>query len=80
MDKESYPRCKEAGLTVEDGVVLKESLKAYLMCLGPLNAEKFHDYFGVQTVDAKGPYAWDVEAVLERMKSGKLILTQLDWD
>jgi hypothetical protein len=41
---------------------------------------RFQDLFGIQTCLAEGPYASDVEAVLERMVSGKLIGTQLFMD
>lgn len=33
----------------------------------------FCDFFGVQTCPPEGSYADDVEAVLERMASGKLV-------
>lgn len=40
----------------------------------------FGKYFGIQTCDSRGPFPWDVEAVLERIVSKKLTGTQLDWD
>jgi hypothetical protein len=42
--------------------------------------KRYGDMFGVQTMCYGGPYPWDVEAVLERMLSGKLTDTQLLWD
>lgn len=45
-----------------------------------LNRERFSDLFGVQTCYAGGVYAWDAEAVLERMMGGKLTGSQRYWD
>jgi hypothetical protein len=45
-----------------------------------LNPDTYVELFGVQTQILQGPYAWDVEAVLERMMSGKLTGTQLFMD
>jgi hypothetical protein len=49
-----------------------------------LDKEKFSKYFGAQTmilINGKAcPYPHDVEAVLERMKSGKLTGTQFLFD
>lgn len=45
-----------------------------------IDADKFNEYFGMQTCYEKGLYPWDVEPVLERMMSGKLTGTQLYWD
>lgn len=42
--------------------------------------ERFNKLFGIQTCFVDGPYAHDVEAVLERMFTGKLTGTQRDWD
>ena len=41
---------------------------------------KFHKLFGVQTCPESGLYPWDVEAVLERMASGRLQGSQKFWD
>lgn len=45
-----------------------------------LSNERFGKLFGVQTCSDLGPYPHDVEAVLERMMSGKKTGTQLLWD
>ena len=46
--------------------------------------DTFNELFGVQTCPCipgmDAVYAWDAEAVLERMLSGKLTGTQLTWD
>jgi hypothetical protein len=42
--------------------------------------KKFNEFYGCQTCCEGGPYAHDVEAVLERIKTGKLTGTQLFWD
>ena len=77
-----YPRIKQLGMTViEDPVqhVTWTDLDEKVID-GGLDREKFSDYFGVQTCYARGPYPWDVEAVLERMMSGQLTGTQKYWD
>lgn len=53
--------------------------------LGPEKTTVFRELFGVQTrpyFEGRGAalYPWDVEAVLERMESGKRTGTQLIWD
>lgn len=50
-----------------------------------ISIKKFNEYFGSQTCFAldngnAGLYVYDVEAVLERMKTGRLIGTQKLWD
>ena len=49
-----------------------------------LSVTEFNELFGVQTCPLingqHGLYPWDVEAVLERMISGKLTGTQAFWD
>lgn len=42
--------------------------------------KKFDELFGCQTCGENGMYVYDVEAVLERMMSGKVTGTQLYWD
>ena len=44
--------------------------------------KQFSEMFGIQTCLVDGPYAWDVEAVLERIASGRLTGTQhpMGWD
>lgn len=45
-----------------------------------LDRERFGELYGVQTAYVGGPYAWDVEAVLERMMSGRSVGSQMHWD
>lgn len=60
--------------------VPRDIKSAALKKMGKKAEDKFHDWFGIQTCHVKGPYPWDVEAVLHRMKTGKLTGTQLLWD
>ena len=79
---ELYPRVKELGLRVYKrpcAHIKWEHLDAKVKEAG-LDREKFGDLFGIQTCYARGPYPWDVEAVLERMMSGQLTGTQKYWD
>jgi len=77
-----YPRILELGLEVKTDHALdyvkwydlKKALRKHKI------TKKFGEYFGIQTCFEHGPYAHDVEAVLERIFSGKLIGTQKDWD
>ena len=82
--KKLYPRCSEYKLPINytnsaHTVSLAEMKKLYKR-KGPKFTKRFAKLFGVQTCNEYGLYAWDVEAVLERMESGKLTGTQLDWD
>lgn len=83
-DKELYPRLKQLGIPIREdnggppginGAQLDLALKK-----ANLSIEKFSELFGCQTCGSNGMYPWDVEAVLERMMSGKLTGTQLLWD
>lgn len=78
--KKLYPRIYEIGLSVNKGVVNSDSLRSKLEELGI--TEKFNKLFGIQTCAFDGPWASDVEAVLERLKSGEKTGTQhpLLWD
>ena len=83
MLKNLYPRCKQFGIKVADAddcSVVPISELNRVFSPGTPKAEQFNRLFGVQTCPVGGMYAWDVEAVLERMTSGKLTGTQLDWD
>jgi len=78
-----YPRINELGLTIIinnpnaiPGINFKEILKK----LGEEKYKIFSDMFGCQTVGENGAYIYDVEAVLEKMASGKLTGTQKYWD
>jgi hypothetical protein len=77
-----YPRINQLGVRIYKTPVAhvrSKELHAKLKRAG-LDGDRFSDLFGVQTCYEKGPYPWDVEAVLERMMSGKLTGTQLLWD
>lgn len=43
-------------------------------------ADKFDEFYGVQTCYVDGPFPWDVEAVLTRIWHGRLEGTQRYWD
>ena len=79
-----YPRIRELGLEIKqvgtegyDYVEWKPLRKALLK---RKITKKYGEYYGCQTAFEQGPYAHDVEAVLERIKSGNLQGTQKDWD
>lgn len=79
--KIKYPRIAELGLTVLHNPcthVLWKDLRKALLKRGWLRA--FNKMFGIQTQYIKGPFPWDVEAVLERLFTGKLTGSQLNWD
>ncbi len=81
-DTEDYPRIADIGLTIHTEPchhVKRTELKAALEKAG-IDLPRFYDLFGVQTCYIDGPYPWDVESVLERMKSGKRTGTQAVWD
>lgn len=63
-------QCRYVSWTELDAAMLKKGM----------DRELFSKLFGCQTACDKGPYPYDVEAVLERMMSGKLTGTQLHWD
>lgn len=79
-----YKHIEALGLKVVKGehvdYVPRKELREALEAKGEAFKAKFHDLFGVQTCCLEGPYAWDVEAVLERMSTGKLSGSQLHWD
>lgn len=81
--KKEYPRIAELGLTIVTkfpdsipGIDAKELSEK----LGKKKTKIFSNLFGCQTIGENGMYVYDVEAVLERMASGKLIGTQENWD
>lgn len=74
-----YPRIAELGVTVHREPVAHVKNEELNKALGDRKKE-FGRLFGIQTCLIDGPYAWDVEAVLERMASGKLTGTQLEPD
>jgi hypothetical protein len=86
MNSQDYPRLSQIGVEVNfkpyPYVNPKDLNKAMLK--NNLDINKFNELFGIQTmivINGKGcPYPWDVEAVLERMMSGRLTGTQLIMD
>ncbi len=82
MTANEYPRLEQIGCNVKhepmDHVPWTE-LDAAINDAG-LDRERFSDLFGVQTCYAGGVYAWDAEAVLERMMGGRLTGSQRYWD
>jgi hypothetical protein len=84
-----YPRIDKLGVPVHHNerydAVDCEELDDALKKKGDKYLARFGELFGVQTAPVldngkMGLYASDVEAVLERMESGKLTGSQLDWD
>jgi hypothetical protein len=80
--KKLYPRCYQIGVSVIESPIHHVNRDELNKCLvkANLNPDTYVELFGVQTQILQGPYAWDVEAVLERMMSGKLTGTQLFMD
>ena len=79
--KTEYRRIAAIGLTVHEepsAHVKREELHKVLRKMGKVR--EFGKLYGVQTQSEFGLYPWDVEAVLERMASGKLTGTQRFWD
>lgn len=77
----TYPRLKKLGVSIHDvegyPVVSWASLDAKL---SKKERRRFGKLFGIQTCVADGCFAYDAEAVLERMATGKLTGSQLNWD
>ena len=82
MKKISYPRCKQIGVVIFKEPIEHISRSNLQKCLekAGLDQDKYAELYGIQTQYVSGPYPWDVEAVLERMMSGKLTGTQLLMD
>ena len=83
INSSEYPRIKQLGLTIVTknhysipGINWEELARK----LGKKKSKIFSDLYGCKTCGENGPYIHDVEAVLERMFSGKLIGSQLFWD
>ena len=85
MSENPYPRIAELGIRITPASdqdppgISGEEVNGALIRAG-LSVETFGRLFGVQTCGPNGLYPWDVEAVLERMMSGKKTGTQLVWD
>ena len=87
--KENYPRCHQLYIPVWTpkkttlNFVPRRALHERLDEIDkdhPGFHEAYGQFFGIQTCGSGGPYAHDVEAVLERLVSGNLTGTQLIWD
>ena len=79
-EKFDYPRINELGLTIitkNPNSIPGISFKELAAKRGEEKSKIFNEMFGCQTVGENGAYIYDVEAVLERMFSGKLTGTQL---
>jgi hypothetical protein len=78
-----YPHIKKLGLKIImdcPNSIPRINGKELDRKLGKEKSKIFSKLFGCQTCGANGMYVYDVEAVLERMDSGKLVGTQLFWD
>lgn len=82
----AYPYCERCRLRVlplgEGNLhyIPHKDIQALCEKMGKRFADKFHNYYGIQTADIKGLYAHDVESVLHRIFGKKLTGTQLFWD
>ncbi len=75
-----YPRLEELKVEVHQDplqYVKREDLKE---ALGKRKFKQLMRMIGVCTCPINGLYPSDVESALERMESGRLTGTQLDWD
>lgn len=70
-----YPRIYAMGIPINSGCIKWEDLCPKLEKLGI--SDRFDKLFGTQPQTMDGPFASDVEDVLERIMSGKLTGTQL---
>lgn len=82
--QQDYPRIFQLGVEIsfDNGApagVNHDKLHEALVKHG-LDTRQFSELFGIQTCGPNGAYPWDVEAVLERMMSGKKTGTQLIFD
>lgn len=77
--KQKYPRIAALGVTVHTDPLDHVKRDELQEALGDRN-ELFGKFFGIQTCLMDGPYAWDVEAVLERMESGRVTGSQAVMD
>lgn len=83
--KASYPQINRLGLKIYNEPISHILSEDLTKAMSRVDRKKFSEYFGIQTCllrdDGKsGLYLWDVEAILEKMYSGKLTGTQLNWD
>ena len=88
--KNEYPRIRQLGIVVYETPIAHVLRDDLYQALGSIaNKARFSDLFGIQTCPLigsqetgykRGLYPWDVEAVLERMASGRLTGSQLIWD
>ncbi len=77
---EQYPRLTELKIPIHahpSGAGSYVEWKKVEKALSKKQLKKFHKFFGAQTCFAEGPYPYDVEAVLERIFSGRMTGTQL---
>ena len=77
-----YPRLSQLGIKVSASPIPHVTWKEIDVAVirAGLNREEFQTYFAGQTCITQGAYPYDVEAILERMMSGKLTGTQEYWD
>lgn len=69
-----YPRITALGIAVQTDPIahIRSSDLHEGLTRGGIDQTRFSELYGIQTRYIDGPYPWDVEAVLERMASGKL--------
>lgn len=77
--RDRYPRITALGVTVYSKPLAHVKWAELKKALGKQH-KKFTNLFGCQTCCVDGPYPYDVEAVLERMASGRLTGTQAFMD
>jgi len=82
--KPQYPRIRAEGLKVvekeHEAYMPRAAMTKWFKSKSKGFQKLYCEYYGVQTASIHGPYPWDVEAVLERMYSGRLSGSQANWD
>lgn len=74
-----YSNLTRLNIPISGHIVLREDLIKGLK-KAKISIKLFKKYFGIQTCPSGGVYPWDAEAVLERIRTGKLIGTQESMD
>jgi hypothetical protein len=80
QSKKHYPRIVQFNIEIQLDPMEYVKWTDIKKALNKKQHKQFNSLFGIQTCYIDGAYPWDVEAVLERMVSGELTGTQLEWD
>ena len=79
--KNPYPYIKKFGLKIhKEPIAHVKAVDLNKVLKKEKIADRFHNYFGIQTMYIDGPYPWDVEDVFVRIFEKRLTGTQLIMD